>query len=59
MPTAPTPPPAPFMLFFRNSGPETHQHLSPAQRQELVTRWNAWFETSWVRAVRSSRKVCP
>src|SRR5882757_1316535 len=44
MPTHPTPPPAPFMLFFRNSGPETHQHLTPEQRQQLVTRWNAWFE---------------
>jgi hypothetical protein len=32
------------MLFFRNSGPETHAHLSPEQRQQLVTRWNAWFE---------------
>jgi len=32
------------MLFFRNSGPETHQHLSPEQRQQLVIRWNAWFE---------------
>ncbi|HWA26493.1 MAG TPA: YciI family protein [Lacunisphaera sp.] len=44
MPTAPVPPPAPFMLFFRNSGPETHQHLSAEQRQQLVVRWNAWFE---------------
>ncbi len=32
------------MLLFRNTGPETHQHLSPEQRQALVTRWNAWFE---------------
>ena len=44
MPTEPTSPPAPYMLFFRNSGPETHQHLSPEQRQQLVIRWNAWFE---------------
>jgi hypothetical protein len=36
--------PAPYMLFFRNSGPETHQHLSPDQRQQLVTRWNAWYD---------------
>jgi len=34
----------PYMLFFRNSGPETHQHLSPAQRQELMMRWNAWYD---------------
>lgn len=38
------PSPSPYMLFFRNSGPETHQHLSPAQRQQLVTQWNAWYD---------------
>ena len=36
--------PVPFMLLFRNTGPENHAHLSPDQRQQLVTRWNAWFE---------------
>lgn len=36
--------PKPFLLFFRNSGPETHQHLSADQRQQLVTRWNAWYD---------------
>lgn len=36
--------PAPYMLLFRNSGPETYQHLSAEQRQQLVVRWNAWFE---------------
>jgi hypothetical protein len=42
----PTPPPAnaPYLLFFRNSGPENYQHLSPEQRQQLVTRWNAWYD---------------
>jgi hypothetical protein len=35
---------APYLLFFRNTGPETHQHLSPSQRQQLVTRWNAWYD---------------
>lgn len=44
MPTPNTPPPAPYLLFFRNSGPETHAHLSPDQRQQLVVRWNDWFE---------------
>lgn len=33
-----------FLLFFRNSGPENYQHLSPEQRQQLVTRWNAWYD---------------
>lgn len=35
---------SPFLLLFRNSGPETHAHLSPAERQDLVTRWNAWYD---------------
>ena len=37
-------PAQPFLLLFRNTGPETHAHLSPEQRQQLVTRWNAWFD---------------
>ncbi len=36
--------PTPYMLLFRNSGPETHQHLSPEERQQLMTRWNAWYD---------------
>ncbi|HRP05109.1 MAG TPA: hypothetical protein PLV87_09370, partial [Opitutaceae bacterium] len=36
--------PQPYMLFFRNSGPDTHAHLSADQRQQLIIRWNAWFE---------------
>lgn len=34
----------PYILFFRNSGPETHEHLSADERQELMTRWNAWYD---------------
>ena len=37
-------PVSPYLLFFRNTGPETHQLLSPEERQQLVTRWNSWFE---------------
>lgn len=33
-----------YLLFFRNTGPENYQHLSPEQRQQLITRWNGWFE---------------
>lgn len=33
-----------FLLIFRNTGPENHAHLSPDQRQELVVKWNAWFD---------------
>jgi hypothetical protein len=36
--------PAPYLLLFRNSGPENYQHLSPNERQKLITRWNDWFE---------------
>lgn len=34
----------PYMLLFRNSGPENYQHLSPDQRQELMVRWNSWYD---------------
>lgn len=36
--------PAPYMLLFRNTGPENHRHLSPDERQQVVVRWNEWFE---------------
>jgi hypothetical protein len=35
---------APYMLLFRNTGPENYGHLSPEQRQQLVIRWNSWFD---------------
>jgi hypothetical protein len=41
MPTSSAP--IPYLLFFRNCGPETHRHLSPEERQQLLTRWNGWF----------------
>ncbi len=44
METNSSPAPVAFMLLFRNSGPENHRHLSPEQRQQLVTRWNGWFD---------------
>ncbi len=40
----PNPTPVPYLLLFRNSGPETHQHLSAEERQRLIARWNAWFD---------------
>lgn len=42
METIPTP--TPYLLLFRNTGPENHAHLSPTDRQQLVTLWNAWFD---------------
>lgn len=35
---------SPYLLLFRNTGPETHAHLSPEERQQLIVRWNAWYE---------------
>jgi hypothetical protein len=44
MATSQNPESAPFMLLFRNTGAENYQHLSAEQRQEIITRWNEWFE---------------
>lgn len=32
------------MLLFRNTGPDTHAHLSPAQREQLTKQWNDWYD---------------
>jgi hypothetical protein len=32
------------MLLFRNTGPDVFAPLSPDERQQLITRWNAWFD---------------
>jgi len=45
MSTSPVPESIPFMLLFRNTGADSYRHLSAAQQQELVGRWNTWFET--------------
>jgi hypothetical protein len=37
-------PATPYLLLFKNTGPEVYRDLTPAQRQDLVTRWNQWFE---------------
>ena len=34
----------PFLLLFRNSGPDTHRQLSADERQALLMRWNAWYD---------------
>ena len=44
MHTDPSPALTPYLLLFRNTGPENYGHLSPEQRQRLVTRWNNWFD---------------
>jgi hypothetical protein len=39
-----TSPTSPFMLLFRNAGPDTHAHLSAEERAEMARRWNAWYD---------------
>lgn len=34
-----------FLLLFRNAGPETHQHLSPSEREQLTQKWNDWYDS--------------
>ena len=36
--------PTPYLLLFRNSGPDTHEHLSAGERSVLIDRWNAWYD---------------
>ncbi|MEO6002532.1 MAG: YciI family protein [Opitutus sp.] len=36
--------PTPYLLLFRNSGPETHERLSAGERSALINRWNAWYD---------------
>lgn len=44
MPENPPPPAQPFLLLFRGAGPESHQHLTPAEREAMTRRWNEWFD---------------
>jgi hypothetical protein len=36
---------APFVLFFRNTAAENLKHLSAEQRQQLIVRWNDWYDS--------------
>lgn len=33
------------MLLFRNGGPESHAHLTAAERVALAEKWNAWVDS--------------
>lgn len=44
MATNPTSSNSPFLLLFRNAGLETHQHLTPEQREQLTKQWNDWYD---------------
>lgn len=45
MPTTPISPSAPFLLLFRNAGPDTHAHLTAEQRVALTRQWNDWYDS--------------
>ena len=34
----------PYLLIFRESSPDAYKFLSPEQRQQLLDRWNAWYD---------------
>ena len=34
-----------FMLFFRNSGPDTYAHLPPEEKQAYLSKWNEWYDS--------------
>lgn len=38
------PPASPYLLLFRNAGPDVHAHLSSAERQALTQKWNDWYD---------------
>lgn len=33
---------SPYLLLFRNAGPDTHAHLTPAQKTAKAKQWNDW-----------------
>lgn len=45
MPTTPPPATTPFLLLFRNAGPDTHAHLTAEQRVALTQQWNDWYDS--------------
>lgn len=34
----------PFLLLFRNAGPDAHASLNEAERVAMTQRWNDWYE---------------
>ena len=34
-----------FLLFFRDTAPETYKVMSAEQHQQLLVRWNEWYES--------------
>lgn len=44
MPNAPAPSASPFMLLFRNAGPESHAQLTAEEKTAMAQQWNNWVE---------------
>lgn len=44
MENKPLPSPTSYMLLFHNTGPETIEHLSLAQKEQLTRQWNEWYD---------------
>lgn len=38
------PNPSPYLLIFRDSGPDSYARLSAEQRQQLMQQWNDWYD---------------
>ncbi|PTL83317.1 YciI family protein [Vitiosangium sp. GDMCC 1.1324] len=36
--------PSSYMLIFRDSTPEAYHAMSPAQREQSMQDWNAWYD---------------
>lgn len=35
---------SPYLLIFRDRSPEVYQTMSAERRQQLMQRWNAWYD---------------
>jgi hypothetical protein len=33
-----------YLLLFRDSTPDCYKAMSPDQRQQLLSKWNAWYD---------------
>ena len=44
MQTDPAPAKSPFLLIFKDSGAAAYSHLTPEQREKLISDWYAWYD---------------
>lgn len=36
---------SPYLLLFRDPGPNAYKQLSPDERQQLMQQWNEWYDS--------------